>query len=397
MKNFNGNLKNMILCFGVGSALTFAGTQIAQNISFSSNSVNDSGAVSVSVESNDAHFAHQNHLSNDEFLEEFQRIFRHSDLLQTEFSDVYPYLCDFVATYGEYLDQDAILRNLPTLSIEYLDMYTADDSINATYYLDKNSIEFNERIRYKRLGQTNEVKLHEFIHFLLHNGFKTAEGNEKNLGFGLDEGIASLITREYGVYDSLDSYEKNTYYVYVISELVGEDNFIKAVCAHDWNYLISCLEQYISREEALQLISAIDDACLYYNSQCAADEKAWKIINDIYVNKHDELIKYSDDIIMKACSNKLIKTDYEIPGARYNFHVVVDKPIFVNKGENHVLLCQMDRFYYGDLLLDENNHLVSGTVLEDGFYAEDGVTPVDSDGNIIDAGTISLGGNQKTL
>ena len=59
------------------------------------------------------------HLSNEELLEEFNKIYYNSDILQKEWKDVYPILSDFILKYGDQLDQEEILDTLPYLKFEY--------------------------------------------------------------------------------------------------------------------------------------------------------------------------------------------------------------------------------------------------------------------------------------
>lgn len=323
-----------------------------------------------------------NKYSKKEFLNKFKSAFNANESLKNSFDDVLPELCDFVECYGEYLNQQEILSNIKTLEVKVLDnddpqAKKLGDSTVAAYIYTSNEIDLKSNIAYKKFEEQREIKYHEFLHFLLRHEYHTSGKS------ALDEGTVSLITRESGLYANVDIYEKDTYYVRAICELIGSDNYMKAMGDHDYNELVDYMSEYTSESKAIKLLKNIEEACLDYNKKGTdADLIAFDIINEMYINKHGYSIDDSDDQVMRCYSNKTADTTYDITGARSYYQVTVNKNYLIETDRPATLVYEKYKLIYGEGYLDENNSVTSGVVLKDGYYDEDG-NVVDDKGNFI--------------
>lgn len=295
-------------------------------------------------------------MTSKELLEKIQEIYDDRDELKKYWKDIYLELCDFILKYGEYLDQEQILDTLPDLKFEISE--DLDDSLGA-YELYQNKIVFNKSLFSKCEEIQKEIIFHESLHyfFFQHFAYSSMYSNE---GKSLDEGIVSLLTREYKCYGGCDDYIKNVYYVRIICELIGEDNYICALGHHNINELKNYLCEYASDKDINNLINYIDDSCSmkndlsYYITRTEYDYKAFEIINKMYEKKHGISIENSDDIIMKCYSNILFDTRYYIDGGVYPYDTLVYKNYFVNRNNTSIVLLD-DGMYYGRINIDDKN------------------------------------------
>ena len=188
--------------------------------------------------------------------------------------------------------------------------------------------------------------------------------------------------------DLVDAYEKNAYYVRVICELIGSENYLTAFGDHDYNELIGYLANYSSRRDADSLISSINSACTDTRMNTESDQDAREILEEIYFNKNGVSVEESNDNVMKCYFNKLFQTEYEIEGARFAYHASVNKNYLVNTDMVPNITFSKQNKLYGTVYLGDNNEVVSGEVLAEGFYNEVGEV-VDLDGNEIEEEIIS--------
>lgn len=328
-------------------------------------------------------------LESDELLDEFDKIYNDSDVLQKYWQDIYPQLSDFILKYGTYLDQEELLDTLPDLKIKVTNKISNDKRFLAVTKSDDVSITLNERLFFKKSTEIKEVILHEAFHYLFQQNFSNSPLSFSNLGRQLDEGIATLLTQEYNCYDGVNMpYKKSVNYVQVLCELIGAENYMKATGKHNISELINYISQYCSKNDATNLIKHIDKACIYYDTKATDDDKkAWKIINQIYEAKNGITIEESSDLVMKIYSNNLLDTDYFIDGARYNHHAYVHKNYFVNFTQPYITYIQNGK-QYGEIKLDSNNNCKTGVVLKEGYYSDNG-TVINDDGNEIIEQTIN--------
>lgn len=339
MNKFNVNKKNVLkvlVGLGVGGVLLLSSRVIDQVINFS-----DSTNIVQ--------------LSNDELLSQFQDGFNESLELKSELEEVYPAACEFIAEYGQYLDQEQLLDTVSTLDTVTLPEEDFTEGVLAEYKPDKNAIYLNERLKYKRDSKILEIKEHELYHYLLSGGFSFNNNNFFHTGLSLDEGIATLLTQESGSFDNTVYYTKNANYVRVICELIGSDNFMSACGNHDLSELTDYLSEYSSKSDAKKLIKLIDEACLDYGN-IATDEdiEAWDIINDMYINKNGVSIEDSNDLVMKVYSNKMADTSYEIDN-KPSFSVPkVSKNYFLNTDMEPKIIFESGGEYCGEVLLNNS-------------------------------------------
>ena len=345
--------------------------------------------------SNNRHSFNMNsvQVSNEDLLKEFNDIYNNSSELQEEWSDIYPELSDFIENYGSYLDQGELLYTLPKLKFKKVDDI-ADGRILAQFDSSSNTILYSKKLDSKKDSSIKEIKLHEAIHYLFQGNFSETGINFSHKGKYLDEGNASLIVREYDCYSGVDDYEKSTYYVRSICELIGTDKYMTAVGGHDLDLLITYLNEYSSSKDGSKLVDYIDSASFQHDTYGTDDDKkAWEIIEKMYIEKNGISIEESSDVVMKIYSNKLAKTTYEIEGARGYSNAHINKNYFVNIEEPTITYSAFGKDY-GTATINENNVVENIKVLEDGYFDENGNT-VDNDGNIIETNYLEFNSNAK--
>lgn len=347
MKKININKKNLkksLMCLGLSGALVLGTISAGPYIDFKNQSL---GLRYVNTKNI--------HMSSEEFLAKFQEIYQNSPTLQDEWSSFYPELCDFISVYGEYLDQEEFLDTIHNLSFVYGDTSIEKQNLIAQYHIFKNSIHYSDNIQSKKRDEVKEVSFHETIHYFFHQNFTFSFMNLFLFGNMLDEGNASMITREYNDYVGVDCYDKAVDYVRVLCELIGSDNYMKAACGHDVFQLVSYLSEYTSYTKALLLLPKIDIASRFYNSKGTSfDKAAWNIIEEMYYNKYGISIEDSDDDIMKYYSNRWAGTEYIIQGGKYNHNFDLQKNYFVNIGDAVLSYKDGDGNYHS-VVLDDNS------------------------------------------
>lgn len=338
MKKLQVNKKNIlrtVVGLGIGSVLllTSRGTGVITSATTTTN---------------------KTQLSNEELLSQFQDGFDNSIELKNELEEVSPAIYEFIGEYGQYLDQERLLDTIATLDVETLSSKDFKDVILAEYKPAKNTIYFNERLKYKKSTQITEVKEHELFHYLFLGGF-SFNNNIFHTGLSLDEGIATLLTQESGSFDNAVCYTKNANYVRVICELIGSENFINACGNHDLSELITYLSEYTSKSEAKKLIELIDDACMDYgNIPTQEDKEAWEIIDNIYSNKNGVTIEESDDLVMKIYSNKMVDTFYQIDNKPSFSTAKVSKNYFLNTDTESKIIFEQGGEKCGEVLLNQS-------------------------------------------
>ncbi|MBR6948698.1 MAG: hypothetical protein IKH54_00755 [Bacilli bacterium] len=338
------NVKKVILGLGIGGVI------IATSLTGIMNKGIDNDFISdiIYSESNI-----NNQYTKEEFTKMIDDIYNNSEVLQTEWKDFYPEIKDFVSKYGESLDQETILEKLPNLTF-INDATLLNDKRMAEYSNEKNSITYSKRLPNKKQSEIKSIKLHESLHFFFQKGFRQTKGNYQNTGWMLDEGTVSLIVQEYDCYDGGDNYEKASYYVRTIMEIVGSDNYIDIIGKKDLNALIDSLSTYCTKGEAKDLINNIDKASsLYEEKGTEYDINAWNIIKKIYKNKNGIELEESKDEIMKIYSNKTADTMYPITGAEYSFRASANKRYIVNNDINSIIIEKDNNNV--EIKLDENN------------------------------------------
>ena len=323
--------------------------------------------------------------TNEELLNEFLNIYNSNENMQHYWGCIYNELTDFISNNGQYLDQQQLIDTLPELKFEEVDQIAFSDNALASYNYNSNTISFASRFFYKSPEQQKEITLHETFHYLFFQQFSGTLGSGAP---SLNEGTASLFTREYNAYVGVDAYEKNAYYVRVICELIGSENYLTAFGDHDYNELIGYLANYSSRRDADSLISSINSACTDTRMNTESDQDAREILEEIYFNKNGVSVEESNDNVMKCYFNKLFQTEYEIEGARFSYHASVNKNYLVNTDMVPNITFSKQNKLYGTVYLGDNNEVVSGEVLAEGFYNEVGEV-VDLDGNEIEEEIIS--------
>ena len=371
MKKFNINWKNIrriFACIGVGGVLVAGSLKSGLYINPKTCLPDFYYINTKSV-----------NMTNAQLLAAFQNSYNNLPELQKEWNVIYPEVCEFISDYGEYLDQEELIDTIDTLKIERVDKIH-DGTVLALFDYPTNTIKYSDNLFKKSDSDIKEIKLHEAFHYLFHQNFFGSGINFSHRGLQLDEGLVSLLVREYGAYSNVDIYEKNSYYVRALCELIGTDEYMKAAGKHNLSALIESLNEYSKDNEGKKLLSYIDKACLYYDSYGTDNDKnAWAIIEKMYFEKNGISIKDNTDIVMKAYSNKLAKTSYEITGARGYSNVFVEKNYFKNI-DNPTISYKNFGKEYGSADLNQNNEIISGKVLTEGVFDENGDI-VDKDGN----------------
>lgn len=318
--------------------------------------------------------------SNEALLNEFENIYNSNEDMKNYWECIHDELSDFILTNGQYLDQEQLLSTLSELKFEEVDRIIYSDNILAAYNYGTNTISFTSRFFVKSPQQQKEITLHEACHYLFFQQFNRASA--------LNEGTASLITREYGTYVGVDAYEKNAYYVKIICELIGSDNYLRAMGHHNYNELVGYLSQYASESQVNDLIDYINYACCDTSRNTESDQDAMELLEMMYLSKNGVTVGESDDNVMKCYFNKLFETEYNIEGARFAYHATVNKNYLVNRDMAPYITFSKYNQLYGTVYLGENNEIISGEVLEEGFYNENGEV-IDNDVNILEEKIIS--------
>lgn len=344
MKNLNankGNIKKLVICIGLGGVIAFSTlTGLMKNEKVQEVMPEPVKQITQTI-TGDSKMSYSNnlHLSNEEFLDRFEAEYQKSDNLQTEWKDIYPELRKFVGTYGEYLDQEQILKCLSTLKIESNAKIPGSSDNVAMYDPKTNTMKFSSSLNYKKAEEIKKTKLHESIHFLLQDGFYKSSRKCGGKGIMLDEGYVSLLNQEFDTYQGGDNYMKASNYVRILCELFGEEEIIKSAGTEGLDYLVGKISEYTSEKEAIDLIDNIDKGAYNYNQKGTDyDKKAWKTIDYIYQQKNGVSVKDSDDELMKYYSNKTLGTIYDIVGKPSYSNFTINKNYFINKGANTIIV-----------------------------------------------------------
>ena len=300
-----------------------------------------------------------NPYSCSEFCEQFDRIYKSSKALQENWGNIYPELYAFISRYGDYLMQEEVLRSLETLKFVRADNISDYGTVVAKYNYNNNTIYYSDSLFHKKGAEIKELQLHEAFHFLFQNNMYYSSSNPAHHGLFIDEGIVSLLVRESDSYANVDAYWKQAMYTSALMEIVGVDNYMRAVGAHDYAMFINILSQYCSESEASSLVSYIDEAVLHFrNKGTKEDIKAWEIIHSMYEKKNGITIEESHDEIMKIYSNELSRSSYNIEGAEYRSDAHANKRYLLNCKENSIILKNTSLGEFGKIILDENNSVV---------------------------------------
>lgn len=341
MKNLKinkSNVKKIFIGLGIGGIIVL----VAKNGFIKNNDVQQyiPNTVQKVILSDDEYTSYENklNLSNEEFLKRFDEIYYNSDNLQENWSDIYPEIREFVSLYGKDLKQDKILESLPKLKIITDSKIPGNDSL-AMYDNKKNVIKLSSSLKYKKISEMKKTKLHESFHFLFQDGFYESSKKYNKKGIMLDEGLVSLLNQEFECNDNGDNYMKASNYVRILCEILGKEEFMYASGAGGMDYLVEKLSQYSSEEDAIKLIDNIDKASVDYNHKNTEyDKKAWKIIYNIYQNKHGKSVEDSNDEIMKLYCNQTLGTYYDILGNEYSIRITANKNYFINQNKNSILI-----------------------------------------------------------
>ena len=346
------NIRNTLICLGVSGSLAACALHGPSDMSIQKESFREELSPVEDSYVND----YSDYILVDDFANEFDSICQSSESIRENWENIYPELYEVVKQYGEYLDQEEVLKSLQNLKFSIVDQCADSSTILARYDFKKNQIYYTKRLFNKKSEEVKELQLHESIHFLFQQNLYLSSMNLEHRGLSIDEGVASLIVRESGAYAGVDVYEKDVTYTKVIIELIGFDHFMEAVGSHNFSLLKQYLSEYCSPSEASNLIKYMDKAVLDYRaSGTEEDIKAWKIINSMYVEKHGISIEDSNDEIMKIYSNKLLGTSYPIYGAKYWVDAVANKNYFFHYDDNSILLRNSSDGEYGKVILDANN------------------------------------------
>jgi len=383
IKKLNVNKKNMkklAIALGIAGTLAFSSIE---------------GMMQFSNGGNDLDYTNITYIEeqNNKFVDNFNNIYNNSEELQEEWGEIYPELINFIQEYGAFFDQNKVIHKLK--NVEFVHNPRNDSNLLAETDNDHNKIIYNEKLFYKKQAEIKEVKLHEAFHYLFQDCFFKSNFNIFHIGLSLDEGNANLLTEESGVNVKTTLYEKYSTYVKVLCEIVGPEKYLDAAGSHDLFKLLDCLDDYCSRREAINLIKNIDKASNYYDSiGTDYDMKAWETLEKMYEKKHGVTIDNSNDIVMKAYHNKYSGDYYQIPEAQGPTHIRVNKKYFLNKDEPTTINFVRNGKKYGYAVLNDNNEIVSGQVLENAYYDEyDNI--VDKDGNYVEDNIINLVDNQS--
>ena len=373
IKNLNIDYKKVMLCFGLGSTITLG--------SITYDSVKNNGNIISVVE--------EVHYENEDLLNIFQEEYNNTSL-NNLFSSVSNNLSEFILNYGEYLDQGQIINNLKNLKV-IVDS-NADSNNYVSYDVSSNKMIINKNVFYESSKKIEEEKLIAGFKFLFQSQFDEKSLFSSNLGKSIDDGFISLLLSEYG-YDDVSNKSKEIDYTRVLCELMGKEKFLKAQCFRNISVLEDYLDNYIGREDTRKFIKALDKACADNNYGNEDDNDVWEYIDKIYYAKHNETIGDSNDYVMKILANKFFIKNYDIPGARTNLNVKLDKNYFINVDEAVIRYYQYDKLY-GSVILNDENNIAYGSVLVNGFYDKDN-NIVDFFGKEIDGEIESFGENVK--
>lgn len=343
MKNLavnKGNIKKLVMCVGLGGVIVFSTlTWLMKNEKVQEIMPDPVKQITQTI-TGDSNLSYSNnlHLSNKEFLDRFEDEYNKSDNLKKDWKDIYPQIREFVGTYGEYLDQEQLLKCLSTLKIVSNANVSGSDTL-ATYDSKTNTIKLSKNLNYKKQTEINKTLLHESLHFIFQDGFYESSRKYYKKGLMLDEGMVSLLNQEFEMNDGGDNYKKASSYVRVLCELLGEEEVMKAAGTEGLEYLIGRISDYTSEKEAVALIDNIDKASYNYNSRGTDyDKKAWETLDSIYQQKYGVSVKDSDDEIMKLYSNQTLGKYYDIAGRSYSININTNKKYFINKGGNSIII-----------------------------------------------------------
>lgn len=371
LKNLNIDYKKLMLCFSIGSTITL-GTITCDSIKYNDDTFNRVEDV---------------HYDNEDLLNVFESEYSNTTL-NSLFNSVSDNLSNFILEYGDYLNQDRILNSMNNLKVIVDSNNQFDNYIS--YDASLNRMNINKSIFYESSRKIEEEKLEAGLKFLFQSQLENEILFSGDLGHSLDEGFISLLLREYGYDDKVDSKKED--YVRILCELVGKDNFFKAQASNDINIIEDSIDNYIGKGNAKKFLKAIDCACADNNYGNENDNDVWEYIDKIYFAKNNVSIGDSEDYAMKIYANKFFIKNYDIPGARTNINAILDKNYFINVDEAVIRYYQYN-ILYGTVTLGNDNEIVSGRVLVDGFYNND--TVVDYFGNEIETEEIIFGDSQK--
>lgn len=299
-------------------------------------------------------------ISNEELLNEFNKVYESRTDMRNYFGIIYNELCDFIINNGHALDQEQFLETLPDLKFEVVDDNDLGNDILASYRIYQNKILISKSVLTSSDKIKKEVILHEAFHYLFFQGFNNSNSSLFNEGKALDEGTASLLVHEYNSYAGLDDYIKNTYYVKILCELIGEDRYLDCIGHHDLNKLKKYIAKYSSSSDANKLIKYIDKACSddnLYELNTEYDQNAFEIIKNIYKNKNNISIENSNDSTIKNYCNILFNCNYNLEGVLSQSETIVLKNYFVKKDDTTIAIFE-DGEYCGTITLHKNKTLV---------------------------------------
>lgn len=301
-------------------------------------------------------------ISNEELLNEFNKVYESRTDMRNYFGIIYNELCDFIINNGDVLDQEQFLETLPDLKFEVVDDNNLGNDVLAAYRIYQNKILISRSVLSASDKIKKEVMLHEAFHYLFFQGFNNSNSSLFNEGKALDEGTASLLVHEYNSYAGLDDYIKNTYYVKILCELIGKDRYLDCIGHHDLDRLKKYIAKYSSTSEVNKLIKYIDKACdidndNLYKIDNEYDELCFEIIKNIYMNKNNISIENSNDSVMKNYCNILFNCDYNLEGVSSQYETIVLKNYFVKKDDTTIAIFE-DGVYCGALTVHKNKTLV---------------------------------------
>ena len=310
----------------------------------------------------------QNKLSGEDFWNKFEKEYKKSEQLSSEWTLIENELKSFIFGNGEYLDQEEIMKKLPTLEIKYKEF---DGNRNGQYLYKENKLLFSKDLKYRSEADKKNTIFHETLHFLFQEAFLDSKFNMSGDGVMLDEGLVSLLTLEYDCYgaDYPDQYQVALTYTRIICEIIGADRFIQIAGNHDLNELIDEIAKLCSKNDAKELIKNIDKASerRNYSDRTEYDEKAWEIIQKMYKTKNGVSIDDSGDILMQLYFNITNNSSKDFNPKIYKAEDVTlfsifqtNKRYFTNNSKNSIT----DRNKYNgnstiEISLDENNRVIN--------------------------------------
>ena len=155
----NINIGKLLVAVGLGTTLSMCGTKCCKKMGpYIDSETGKLGLYYVNTKNI--------HLSNEELLDEFNKVFYSSDKLQKEWKDVYPIISDFILKYGDKLDQEELLDTLSTLDFEYIDGLRVRLPYVGMYDFEGNIIHYDDIIEYKDEDEASEIRIHEAFHYL---------------------------------------------------------------------------------------------------------------------------------------------------------------------------------------------------------------------------------------